>query len=183
MIALGFDPGLATAGIAVVDCSGPRPVVQVAETVRTPAAWASEARIGAVWSALSRLGCAWSPTVVGVEDQTQTWLAKSRAGLTNADAALVLRVAGLGDALAGLLGSRVAFISPQHVKIAVLGPGSRSAEKGDVRAVVSRWAPGQRLSEHAADAIAIAIAASRHARVWAAVEQALTRRPARRRRA
>lgn len=164
MIALGFDPGLATAGLAVVDCSGARPVVQVAETVRTPSQWTPEARIGAVWSALSRLGCAWSPAVVGVEDQTQTWLAKSRAGLTSADAALVLRVAGLGDALAGMLGSRVAFISPQHVKIAVLGPGSRSAEKGDVHAIVSRWAPGQKLSEHAADAIAIAVAAARRAR-------------------
>lgn len=171
MIVLGFDPGLARAGIAVIRTGPALLEILLAETVKTAASLSPEQRIRAIWDRLCERVTRFAPAVVGSEGQIQTWLAQNRAGVTSADAALVLRVWGLADAAAGLVGARHVVVEPQAVKIAVLGPGARSAKKEAIKAMVERLnaAPSHgaevRLTEHSADAVATAVAAERRARV------------------
>jgi Holliday junction resolvasome RuvABC endonuclease subunit len=171
VIVLGFDPGLASAGIAVIRTGVQLPEILLAETVRTKARLSPEERIRAIWDRLCERATGFAPAVIGSEGQIQTWLAQNRRGVTSADAALVLRVWGLADAAAGLVGARHVVVEPQAIKIAVLGPGARSAGKDAVKTMVMRlgqspsFGADVRLTEHSADAVAAAIAAERRARI------------------
>jgi Holliday junction resolvasome RuvABC endonuclease subunit len=153
----GVDPGLAHCGIARVDVTGQTPRLLSWEVIETPAQMCIERRWLRIYRALDEALV--NVNAVGIEEQRGAWLGAAREGGTNADALRNLECVGLarGWALARRL--PVIAVEPVQAKIALLGPHSMQAKKKQIRARV-RELSGQDLPEHAADAVAIAIAAA-----------------------
>lgn len=169
MRALGFDPGLAACGLAVVQLRE-RPEILAARTVRTDPALGLERRFELIWRSAWELIAEARPQVVGVEEQRGAFLGyQARGGKTNADSLRTFEAVGLARGLAYAWGIPVHVIEPRSIKLAVIGPGGGSADKRQVRRAIeslcvfgaSGMGASKRLSEHACDAIAIAIAAAR----------------------
>lgn len=169
MIGIGYDPGFAASAVAVIDDSPPaRPAILLAQTIRTTPEDDEEIRWRAVWSVLHMACADFRPQVVGVEDQRQAWIGAMKRGETNANGLLPQQAVGLARGVALGWGARVVLVSPQAVKSAVLGQGR--GEKAQIKEAIDRLCerrdgPSRKLSEHAADAVAIAIAAARRFRL------------------
>lgn len=154
MIVLGIDPGTACLGMAHVDIDGQPRVVQCS-TLRQPAT-SHDDRIHAIAGAVS--DALDGVSLVVVEDQSGAQVGHWRRGTTNASASLVRDVVGLVKGLAYSRGIDVVTVTPQRAKMAV---GARAnATKAAVQQCVRRLVADvpSRVSEHAIDAVAIAIA-------------------------
>lgn len=169
MIVVGVDPGLRACGIAVLfradgALSDPWRAL-LATTVRTEAAESLHDRLRSIWQTLAAaIGKNFS-LIIACEEQTGAAEGARRAGVTNADAVLVQQVVGLVRAAAFIRPDAVFVeVTPAEAK-RVLHGISRTAGKAQVqravRAVV-RDCP-ETMSEHASDAVAIAVAGARKA--------------------
>jgi Holliday junction resolvasome RuvABC endonuclease subunit len=112
--------------------------------------------------------------VVACETQAGVQEGKRRSGETSADALLVQQVVGIARALALRYHLRFVDVSPQEAKIAVLGRGGSTADKAQVNRAVRALVTGlpDKMDEHSSDAVAIAIAGARKARVDAKLKRA-----------
>ena len=183
VIAGGFDPGLAKSAVAIVGREGNRLSLLHRALIVTKPDQPDIVRIKTILSALSGPILKYHPIVLGIEDQSGVSVAARMQGKRAAEAHAkgqkapggagynsnndgVLGVVGLAKCAALVYGSRYKMLHPQTIKIAVLGKGGRSGKKADMIAAVRALfpelqVPGVKLSEHEADAIAMAILALR----------------------
>ena len=150
---IGIDPGLRATGWGVVESAGTRLSFVASGTIATDSADDLAARLKALHDGLVRQFAAWQPDEAAVE-----------ATFVNRDGAATLKlgqargVAMLVPALAGLA---VAEYAPNLVKKSVVGAGH--ADKRQIRTMVGLLLPrAEMASEHAADALAIAICHAHH---------------------
>ena len=156
-IVVGFDPGLAAAGLAIVDALSLRALR--AWTVRTSPATPLAGRLRELERelkiALDGAG------LLAIEDQHQTFFAKLAGGTSNPAAGRLERVVGLAYGLARARDIDVIMVTPQHVRTRIgLRANAKKNEIGRaIRIQLAGLAPG--LSSHALDAAAIALAGAR----------------------
>ena len=146
---LGLDPGLASLGWGVIRVSGSRLTFVASGTVTSPATVALADRLVRLHSALREIILAEVPCSVGVEETFVNKDQRSALKLAHARA-----IALLAPAQEGI---PVSEYSPNLIKKSVVGSGH--AGKDQVRLMVERLLPGAEIgSDHAADALAVAIA-------------------------
>jgi Holliday junction resolvasome RuvABC endonuclease subunit len=170
VIVIGIDPGVRACGLAVLcreDGTSDPWRAWSANTVRTTTKEPLHERLRRLWTAiLSGTGNHAETLVIAVEEQTGAAEGARRAGATNADALLVQQVVGLARAAAYMhSGATFVEVTPAEAK-RVLNGMTMTASKAQVqRAIrsVVRDCPGM-MSEHASDAVAIALAGARMAR-------------------
>lgn len=145
---LGIDPGLRFTGWGVIEQSGST-LRHIADgTISSTASLSLAERLVEIEAGLSAVLAAHEPAHVAVE---QAFVAR--------DAAAALKL-GQARGIALLVPSRaglpVAEYAPNHIKKAVVGAGH--ADKAQIRLMVGMLLPGAQMkTEHAADALAIAI--------------------------
>ena len=148
---LGIDPGSLVTGYGVVERRGASLHHVAHGTLRTPRATPLPARLAAIHAGLLAV----------IEAQRPAWVVVERVFVAaNPRAALVLGHArGAALAAAAAAGLRVEELSPQEVKLAVVGTGA--AKKLQVQRMVQRLlalaAPPE---PDAADALAAALCAA-----------------------
>ncbi|MCU0830112.1 MAG: crossover junction endodeoxyribonuclease RuvC [Rhizobiaceae bacterium] len=156
---IGIDPGLGATGWGVIETSGNALGFLASGTVSTSAHDSLANRLVALHGGLNRVISAWSPDEAAVE-----------ATFVNKDGAATLKLGQargiclLAPAQAGL---PVAEYAPNLVKKSVVGAGH--ADKAQIRTMVKLLLPrAEFATEHAADALAIAICHAHHRAVSAA---------------
>lgn len=168
MMVLGTDPGFGTCGLALLDEDGQRWKPALLETVRTPPSWRLPARLHAVWRHVGAVITESKPTpaVLAVEAQARAQAGARERGQSSDDALAVREVMGLLRALAWQHGLAFVEVEPATWRSCL---GLRAtADKAHVQRVVRAMLGWQgRLSQHAADAAAIAIAGARYFRSYA----------------
>lgn len=180
-VGAGYDPGSAKSALGVVERDGNRLKLLHRALIITKPDQPDNVRKKIIWSAVSGPILKYHPTVLGIEDQSQ--IAAAARGRANAEAKSgrkggkgargfnihndkVLEVVGLVQGCAFAYGVRYKMLVAQAIKRAVLGAGGGSGEKSQmiaaIRAIFPELnEPGVKLSEHEADAIAMAILALR----------------------
>ena len=153
MRVLGIDPGLRSTGWGVVSISQGR-LQHIANGAIRPNPRGSDAdRLTMIYTGLSSVIADTEPDRAAIED---IFVAKS------ARSALRLGMArGIGVIACGLAQIEVCEISARGVKKAVVGTGT--ASKQQIQDMVARLLQVRAFNEDAADALAIAIAASNDA--------------------
>ena len=146
---LGVDPGIATAGLAVVAQHDRRAVLVWATTVRTPAGLDEAARLRVLYSAVRDTIAEHRPEALAVE--RLMW------GRNVGSAMSVARATGVVLLAAADAGLPVDEYPPLEVKMAVTGIGN--AGKDQVRAALIRThgLEGVPAQPDAADAVAVAL--------------------------
>ena len=146
---LGIDPGITCTGYGLIEKAGDRLILLAAGEVRPLRSDPFPFRLKAIFDGLNAILASHAPAVVAVED---TFLAR------NFPAALKLGQArGVALLTAAMHDLPVFEYSPTQTKMAVVGYGRASKEQ--IGLMVGRLLHLSRpvASEHAADALAIAI--------------------------
>lgn len=148
LIYLGIDPGLTATGWGVIGISGSKLSHIANGTITSNARLSLAERLVQIEAGLVQVIADYAPDAAAVE---QAFVAR------DASAALKL---GQARAIALLVSARaglaVAEYAPNHIKKSVVGAGH--ADKVQIRLMVEMLLPGSKAaSEHAADALAIAI--------------------------
>ena len=163
MIVLGIDPGIANTGWGVVS-AGPRPRAIAHGTITTSPRSAPEARLAEIHGVIS--------SVIDEHEVTAMALEDLFFGKNTSSAVAVGQARGVSLVLAGLRGIAAHSYTPQHVKQAVCGRGS--AQKAQVQAMIAALLGVRPTTDHAADALAVALCHVQRAPLAAAVK-AVTR--------
>lgn len=148
MRALGVDPGLTATGFGVVEEEGGYRAL-AAGTVRPKQKLPLPERLGQIRAELLAVVEAWQPEVVAVEE---VYLARNAPS-----AMLTAQVVGVVKLVAS--GRRLRAYAPSEVKKWICGTGAAPKEQmmGMTRSLLGL--SGQKLSNHAADALALALCA------------------------
>jgi crossover junction endodeoxyribonuclease RuvC len=150
---LGLDPGLRATGWGVVTITGNALAFVGAGTVKAPLDGEFAARLVVLHDGLSEIVRTFEPDEAAVE---QTFV--------NRDAAATLKLGqarGIALLVPARAGLSVAEYAPNAVKKTIVGAGH--AEKIQIRAMVRVLLPLAKFdSDHAADALAIAICHAHH---------------------
>lgn len=161
MIVLGIDPGIANTGWGVVS-SGATPRAIAHGTIKTSPRTAPELRLAEIHQVVSAVLDEHGVTTMALEDLY--------FGKNTSSAVAVGQARGVSLVLAGLRGIDCHSYTPQHIKQAVCGRGS--AQKDQVQRMVGallRVEPG---TDHAADALAVALCHVQRAPLAAALKVA-----------
>jgi crossover junction endodeoxyribonuclease RuvC len=155
MIVLGIDPGLANTGYGVVARRGGRLVALDGGVVATAPVASVEQRLGELHEALSALLLEHAPSAVALE--------ALYFGQNVRTAFAVGQARGVAMLCAGQHGVECFSYTPQQVKGAVCGNGR--APKDQVSRMVAALLalPAEPFSDHASDALAVAICHANHA--------------------
>jgi len=153
----GFDPGL-SCGLAFIEREGQHLSVLALEAVVTEPSDPLAARLKRIWMTLSHLLRTHRPLALCIEDQRQAQVAQAKRGEFTCDTSRVNQVVGLAKGCCLAYGIPVIEVSPARAKIALLGPRCGKAGKQAVRERVSLMTGRSRVSEHAADAVGLALA-------------------------
>lgn len=155
MVILGIDPGLRATGWGAIAATGSMLSFVAAGTIRSAAGDALALRLAAIYEGLCQVLATVDPQEAAVE---QTFVSKDGAATLKLGQAR--GVALLAPAARGLA---VAEYAPTLVKKAVVGAGR--ADKSQMRFMVSRLLPkATGDSEHAFDALGVAICHASHRR-------------------
>jgi len=164
MTVLGIDPGYAACGVAALEREGNalwQPVRL--ETLRTPSSQPLAARLEAVWELVHGIMVSqWgAPDLLAVEAQARAQAGHRARGTTSDEVLAVREVTGLLRALGWQYNVPFVEVEPATWRACLGLP--RTAPKAQVkRAVLAQIGPWPgRLSEHAADAAAVALAGAR----------------------
>lgn len=161
--ALGIDPGYATCGLALLRSEGQRWEATALETLRTPSGQPLAARLHVVWARVHEImeSSHGPPDLLAVEAQARAQAGHRERGTTSDEAVAVREVTGLLRALAWQYNVPLVEVEPATWRACLGLP--RTAPKAQVKlAVLARIGPWSgRLSEHAADAAAVALAGAR----------------------
>ena len=149
MIVVGIDPGTADTGYGVVESSGSRMRALATGVVQTRAGTAPEQRLAEIHSAVSELLDRHRPDALAIEELY--------FGVNVRTAFAVGQARGVVLLAAGQRTLPTRSYTPQQVKGAVCGHGR--ADKTQVARMVARLLglDGAPASDHAADALAVAI--------------------------
>lgn len=152
-IILGIDPGLRATGWGAIRVDGTRLTFVGSGTVTSDAADALYARLAALYAGLEAVLAALHPDEAAVEET-----------FVNKDAVATLKLGqarGVALLAPARVGVPVAEYAPALVKKSVVGTGA--AQKAQVRYMVGVLLPRAAAgSEHAADALAVAICHASH---------------------
>jgi crossover junction endodeoxyribonuclease RuvC len=164
MIVLGIDPGTADTGYGVVESAGSRLRALDSGVIKTRAGVAAELRLAEIHALVAELLDRHRPEALAIEGLY--------FGVNTRTAFAVGQARGVTLLAAGQRNLPVRSYTPQQVKGAVCGHGG--AAKDQVGRMVTRLlglaeAPG---SDHAADALAVAICDLNRAPLAKAVEAA-----------
>jgi crossover junction endodeoxyribonuclease RuvC len=182
MIIVGVDPGYAFMGVGVIELQPSSTRVLHHSTFATLAKDEDATRLDAIAEHLLDLLEHYEVDALGYENQAIVEAGKHRirrqlqeAGGADADSnfssSRVHEVAGIIRCAARCFDVPCYCLAPSSVKVAVLGKGGGRAKKGAVKARVRAIFGVERLSEHAADALAIALGTSvRHRRQLATLQ-------------
>lgn len=161
MIYVGFDPGITSPGIGVVTpVSGAFRLLHH-KVVRTKSSDSLRVRLAQIWQELSSVLNRFQVDGLAIEEQQGAQVGAWKKQEFNADNSKTLLTVGVAQGCAMAYGVPWLFVRPQESKVAVLGPKKGSAEKSEVQAAVLSLT-GVQVPQDAADAIAHAIAGSRH---------------------
>lgn len=163
MIIIGIDPGLAFLGLAVLELKPTSTRVLHHETFQTRSTEDNPDRLDSIAERLLDLIEEHEPEAVGYE--TQGWAAvaaqdpegRTQAIGMNAAARHLHEVVGIIRCAARAFDIPAYCMAPSSVKVAVLGKGGGRAKKAAVKERVRLLFHLGRVSEHAADAVAIAV--------------------------
>lgn len=165
---VGIDPGFANFGWAVLDFpEAAPPEICAAGVIRTTRRQGRETvsesnakRCGEIAERLCQIMDDWRPWIIGTE--AQSWTRRHKADVQ------VAQAFGVIFALAGMDSCPVVHLPPQEVKMRACG--KKSASKAEVQAALAERLRFYHKTvgeipkshrEHAADAVAVALAASR----------------------
>ena len=164
VVVMGIDPGLAHTGFGIVRVAGSSMSAIDGGVIETPSDVAPEARLGRIHAALRELMDWHEPASVGLEDLY--------FGKNVRSALAVGQARGVAMLAAAERGLRCFDYTPQAVKMAVCGSGS--AAKAQVQQMVGTLLglPAAPTSDHAADALAVAICHAGHLGRHQAAERA-----------
>jgi crossover junction endodeoxyribonuclease RuvC len=165
VIVLGIDPGLAATGYGVVAQRGGRLVALDGGVIKTPAAAAPASRLAAIHARIEGLLAEHDPAALALE--------ALYFGQNVRTAFAVGQARGVALLAAGTRALPCVDYTPQQVKSAVCGSGR--AGKSQVQEMVQRLLalPTPPRSDHAADALAVAICHLNHAPLAGRVGQPL----------
>jgi crossover junction endodeoxyribonuclease RuvC len=156
IVVMGIDPGLANTGFGVVRIAGGRMSAIDGGVIEAPPGSDPERRLHRIHEALTELIAWHEPNSVALESlyfgkNVQSALAVGQAR------GVVMLAAAQADL-------SCTDYTPQSVKLSVCGSGA--AQKGQVQQMVGRLLglPGPPESDHAADALAVAICHASHLR-------------------
>lgn len=174
LIVLGWDPGVSHLAYGVIKL-GPTSsrVLDHKMIGHTDASASNGDRLNELAARIDSVMNRWCPDVVGAEDQSGVAAGNAREGseAVNYSSHWVHDICGmLRFAARCSLETPVPFYTaaPSTIKVSVLGKGSRSAEKSEVKFAIRRLFGVQKCSNHESDAIAVAVAVlrkHRHAEV------------------
>lgn len=161
---LGIDPGLRFLGLAVLQVTANRSRVLLHETLTsTPDDGSDEERLDVIANRILDAVDNYKPDAIAYENQAGVTAGKERHGSgarSTSSSRRVHEVAGIARCAARLFELPCYVLMPSSIKLAVLGRGGGNASKARVKEAV-RTLFGLRCSEHAADAVATAVAAAR----------------------
>ncbi len=165
MIVLGIDPGTADTGFGVVQSAGSRLRALASGVIQTSPRTALERRLAEIHELVGKLLEGYEPDAVAVEELY--FGANARTAFAVGQARGVILLA------AGQRGTPTLSYTPQQVKGAVCGHGR--ADKVQVARMVARLLglPESPASDHASDALAVAICHLNRAPLSAAVAESL----------
>jgi crossover junction endodeoxyribonuclease RuvC len=164
MIVLGIDPGLANTGYGVVARRGGRLVALDGGVIETAPATAAERRLAELHAALAELLEEHSPDAVALEDLYFGQNARS--------AFAVGQARGVAMLVAGQAAVACFNYTPQQVKAAVCGSGRAPKDQVSWMVKTLLALAAEPASDHAADALAVAICHCNHAPLARALAEA-----------
>lgn len=162
MIIAGFDPGFAFLGAGILEF-GPRSTRCLHhETFKTSSVDEADERLDAIADRVMDILERWKPDAIGYENQANVITGKSvddvTAPMVTFAARRVLEVTGIIRAAARFYGVPCYVAASSTVKVAVLGKGGARKKKDAVKGAVRTIFRIGNCSEHAADAVAVAVA-------------------------
>jgi crossover junction endodeoxyribonuclease RuvC len=162
IVVMGIDPGVASTGFGVVRVAGGKMSAVDGGVIEAPAGERVEGRLARIHDALSELVTWHQPVAVALEDVY--------FGKNVRSAIAVGQARGVALLTAAQRGVSCFDYTPQAVKMAVCGSGS--AAKNQVQRMVGilLGLPQPPESDHAADALAVAICHAAHTRPAHATE-------------
>ncbi len=154
VVVMGIDPGLANTGFGIVRVAGTSMNAVDGGVIETPSDLPPETRLGRIHAAIAELMDWHEPVSVGLEDLYFGKNVKSAVAVGQARGVAMLAAAERGLACFDY--------TPQAVKMAVCGSGG--AAKAQVQQMVGTLLglPAPPSSDHAADALAVAICHAGH---------------------
>ncbi len=154
VVVMGIDPGVANTGFGVVRVAGSSMSAIDGGVIETPSDQAPEQRLSRIHAALRELMDWHEPVSVGLEDLY--------FGKNVRSALAVGQARGVAMLAAAERGLECFDYTPQAVKMAVCGSGA--AAKDQVQQMVGALLglPAAPASDHAADALAVAICHAGH---------------------
>lgn len=161
MIVLGIDPGIANTGWAVV-AGGAKPSAVAHGTIVTSSRSAAETRLASIHDVIAGVIDEHGVDAVALEDVF--------FGRNTSSALAVGQARGVSLAIAGTRGIACHSYTPQHVKQAVVGRGR--ADKTQVQRMVTALLGVTPETDHAADALAVALCHLQRAPLSAALKAA-----------
>jgi crossover junction endodeoxyribonuclease RuvC len=164
MIVLGIDPGLANTGFGVVRGDGGRLCALDGGLIETAAGVAGELRLARIQAEIEALLDRHEPSAVALEDLY--------FGQNVRSAFAVGQARGVVMAAAGARGIACHSYTPQQVKSAVCGGGRAGKDQVGRMVAVLLGLAEPAASDHAADALAVAICHVNRAPLAAALERA-----------
>lgn len=185
LVALGIDPGFAFLGLGVLEVTNSSTRVLHHETFTTSAKDESLGRLDAIADRLLDAIDDYAPQLVAYENQAGVEVGmqlmrekEGNAGGTNYSSRRVHEVSGIIRGAARAFELPCYCLAPSTIKVALLGKGGGHAPKDRLKQGVRRMLGVVGCSEHAADALAIAIGgvqAHRRVQLLARAHSALIR--------
>jgi crossover junction endodeoxyribonuclease RuvC len=162
MVVMGIDPGVASTGFGVVRATGGKMSAVDGGVIEAPSEEPPEGRLVRIHEALAELLTRHEPVALALEDVYFGKNVRSAISVGQARGVILLS--------AGQRGVPCFDYTPQAVKMAVCGSGS--AAKSQVQRMVGTLLglPQPPKSDHAADALAVAICHAGHTRPTHAFE-------------
>jgi crossover junction endodeoxyribonuclease RuvC len=162
MVVMGIDPGVASTGFGVVRTTGGKMSAVDGGVIEAPREEPAEGRLVRIHEALAELLTRHEPVALALED---VYFGKNvRSAISVGQARGVILLA------AGQRGVPCFDYTPQAVKMAVCGSGSAAKEQVQRMVGTLLGLPQPPESDHAADALAVAICHAGHTRPTHAFE-------------
>ena len=155
LVVMGIDPGVANTGFGIVRLAGSQMSAIDGGVIETPRDESPERRLARIHAALAQLVAWHEPAAVALEDVYFGKNVRSAIG--------VGQTRGVAMLAAAERGIRCFDYTPQAVKMAVCGAGSAAKEQVQRMVGSLLGLPEPPQSDHAADALAVAICHASHA--------------------
>ena len=155
LVVMGIDPGVANTGFGIVRLAGSQMSAIDGGVIETPRDESPERRLARIHAALAQLVAWHEPAAVALEDVYFGKNVRSAIG--------VGQTRGVAMLAAAERGIRCFDYTPQAVKMAVCGAGSAAKEQVQRMVGSLLGLPEPPRSDHAADALAVAICHASHA--------------------